>query len=59
MTERNCVTVALEGEFDISNVGELRRRLNASEAGDEVLIDCSRLQYIVSSSETDVGREAH
>lgn len=54
MTERNCVTILLEGEFDISNIGELTRRLKAGEAADDVMIDCSHLDYIDSTGLTQL-----
>ncbi|MBV8637101.1 MAG: STAS domain-containing protein [Candidatus Eremiobacteraeota bacterium] len=54
MTERNCVTIVLEGEFDIGNLTELSRRLKAGEVGDDVLIDCSHLDYIDSTGLTQL-----
>lgn len=54
MTERNCVTIVLEGEFDISNIAELTRQLKAGEAGDDVIIDCSHLDYIDSTGLTQL-----
>lgn len=41
--------IVLEGEFDISNTEELTRLLDAGAPGDDVVIDCSRLEYIDSS----------
>lgn len=52
MTERSCVKIVLEGEFDISNVSELTRLLKAGEDGDDVVIDCSRLEYVDSTGLT-------
>lgn len=54
MTERNCVKIVLEGEFDISNIGELSRLLKAGELGDDVMIDCSRLEYMDSTGLTQL-----
>ncbi len=54
MTERNCVKIALEGEFDISNIDELSRLLKAGEQGEDVIVDCSRLEYIDSTGLTEL-----
>lgn len=54
MTERSCVKVSLEGEFDISNVPELTRLLKAAQGADDVIIDCSRLDYIDSTGLTQL-----
>jgi anti-sigma B factor antagonist len=54
MTERSCVNIVLQGEFDISNIGELNRLLKAGEGRDDVVIDCSRLAYIDSTGLTQL-----
>ncbi len=54
MTERTCIHVELRGEFDISNVSELSRILKSGERADDVMIDCSRLEYIDSTGLTEL-----
>lgn len=54
MTERNCVNIELKGEFDISNVDELARLLQAGEQGEDVILDCSQLEYIDSTGLTEL-----
>ncbi len=54
MTERNCIKIELEGEYDISNVDELTRLLKTGENGEDVVIDCSQLEYIDSTGLTQL-----